>query len=415
LPPEFLPAGLKPNHLAFMRIVNPVNGATITGDIGDNIGRGGRKLIFFKDESAHYARPEMIEAALGDNTRVPIDISSVNGTGNVFHRRREAGVDWHRGAEIPRGKIRVLVLDWRDHPAKTQAWYDERRKSAEEGGLLHVLAQEVDRDYAAAVEGVIIPGPWVKAAIDAHIRLGFDDSGGWSAALDVADEGMDTNAIAKRKGVVLKAVSEWGERDTGVTTRRAIGAVEDLGAIELQYDCIGVGAGVKAEANRLIDDGLMPRSIELVPWNAGAGVLHPDKHVIEGDRKSPKNEDFFANLKAQGWWSLRTRFEKTFRAIRKLEGDKNEQTFTWTPDELISIDSAIPLLRKIEKELSQPTIGKGTRMKLVVDKTPQGTKSPNVADAIMMAFYPIPVRRPLVITNEVLAKASVPMRRKPLR
>jgi hypothetical protein len=40
--------------------------------------------------------------------------------------------------------------------------------------LLHVFAQEVDRDYAASVDRVIIPAKWLKAAIDAHIRLGFE-------------------------------------------------------------------------------------------------------------------------------------------------------------------------------------------------------------------------------------------------
>ncbi|MBV9982274.1 hypothetical protein [Bradyrhizobium sp.] len=416
LPPEFLPAGFKiGEHLTFMRIVNPENDATITGDIGDNIGRGGRKLIFFKDESAHYQRPELIEAALADNTRVQVDISSVNGPGNVFHRRREAGFDWYRGADIPKGRTRVLVLDWRDHPAKSQAWYDQRRQKAEDDGLLHIHAQEVDRNYFAAVQGVIIPAPWVKAAIDAHLKLGFDDSGGWCAALDVADEGLDTNALAKRKGVILRHVEEWGERDTAVTTRRAIGACEGHGPIELEYDSIGIGAGIKAEANRLIDENLMPKEIQLVPWNAGAKVLHPEKRVVEGDKQSPKWEDFAANLKAQGWWSLRTRFEKTWRAIQKLNNVESERNFTWTPDELISIDSRIPLLRKVEKELSQPTISKGPSMKLVVDKTPEGTKSPNVGDSIMMVYWPIPVRRPFVISDEVLAKAAQPIRRrKPL-
>jgi phage terminase large subunit len=78
-------------HMPFMKIVNPETGATITGEAGDNIGRGGRKLIYFKDESAHYERPEKIEAALSDTTNCQIDFSSVNGLGNVFHRRREAG------------------------------------------------------------------------------------------------------------------------------------------------------------------------------------------------------------------------------------------------------------------------------------------------------------------------------------
>jgi hypothetical protein len=52
-------------------------------EAGDNIGRGGRTLVYFKDESAHYEHPDLIEAALGDNTNVQIDISSVNGLGKL--------------------------------------------------------------------------------------------------------------------------------------------------------------------------------------------------------------------------------------------------------------------------------------------------------------------------------------------
>ncbi|WP_198932413.1 hypothetical protein, partial [Brucella sp. CMUL 015] len=92
----FWPKGFHPDkHMTYMKIINPSNGATIAGEAGDNIGRGGRTLIYFKDESAHYERPELIEAALGDNTNVQIDISSVNGMGNVFHRRRMAGFEWN--------------------------------------------------------------------------------------------------------------------------------------------------------------------------------------------------------------------------------------------------------------------------------------------------------------------------------
>ena len=346
--------------------------------------------------SAHYERPEKIEAALSDNTRCQIDISSVNGVGNVFHRKREAGVEWQPDIVLPKGKTRVFVMDWRDHPAKTQDWYDQRRVQARDNGLLHVFAQEVDRDYSAAVEGVVIPPEWVKAAIDAHVKLKFDDSGGWCAALDVADEGLDTNALVKRKGVILKSCEEWGERDTGVTARRAVKSCEGLGLVELQYDCIGVGAGIKAETNRLVDEGLMPKTIRLVPWNAGAEVLNPDGHVVDGDQDSPLNRDFYANLKAQGWWELRRRFEKTWRAI-------NEPGFTWKADELISLPSTLPLLRKIEKELSQPTAGQGARLKLLINKSPSGTRSPNLADAIMMAYWPNSEGAPMVISAEFAA------------
>jgi phage terminase large subunit len=382
MPREFWPAGFKPDeHMTYMRLVNPESGASITGEAGDNIGRGGRKLIYFKDESAHYERPEKIEAALADNTRVQIDISSVNGLGNVFHRRREAGVEW-AGGEIVQGQTNVFVMDWRDHPAKTQEWYDARRRKAEADGLLHVFYQEVDRNYASSVEGVIIPAEWVKAAIDAHLALDFTDDGPWVSALDVADGGGDRNAQASRKGVVLRAASEWGERDTALTARRAVEGCQGLGPVELQYDSIGVGAGVKAETNRLADEGLLPSGVVLVPWNAGAAALWPDEYVEPGDKQSPLNKDFYGNLKAQAWWQIRRRFERTWRA-------RHEPSFTWNPADLISLDSKLPLLRQIEKELSQPTARKDGRMRLIVDKTPEGTRSPNVADAIVMAYWPI--------------------------
>lgn len=384
VPRLFWPAGFRPDdHMTYMKFINPENGATITGEAGDNIGRGGRKLIYFKDESAHYERPEKIEAALADNTRVQIDISSVNGLGNVFHRRRESGVDWAPGMPAAKGATSVFVMDWRDHPGKTQAWYDARRKKALADGLLHIFSQEVDRNYAAAVDGIIIPAEWVRAAIDAHEKLGFDDAGGWVAGLDVADGGGDRNALAKRKGVVLRTVEEWGERDTGVTTRRAIDSCSGLGPVDLQYDSIGVGAGVKAEANRLGDEDKLPKGLRLVPWSAAAEVLDPEGHVEPGDRETPINRDFYQNLKAQAWWQLRRRFERTWRAI-------NEPGFTWEPEHLISISSDLPLLRQVEKELSQATAGKSASMKLLVNKTPDGTRSPNLADAIVMAFWPVP-------------------------
>ncbi|WP_146092692.1 TerL protein [Xanthomonas arboricola] len=382
VPRFFWPVGFKPSeHMTYMKLINPATGATITGEAGDNIGRGGRKLIYFKDESAHYERPEKIEAALADTTRVQIDISSVNGLGNVFHRRRESGYEWKPGADIPAGKTRVFIMDWRDHPAKTQDWYDARRAKAIDDGLLHVFAQEVDRNYSAAVDGVIIQAEWVKAAIDAHIKLKIPDGGPWGSALDVADGGGDRNAQVKRQGIVLRFAEEWGAPDTAETARRALANCTGLGSMELQYDSIGVGSGVKAEANNLASANSMPKGLRLVPWNAGAGPQNPEGRVIERDKDSPLNKDFYANLKAQGWWELRNRFYRTFRAV--TEGA------SYAPDTLISLDSRLPLLRQIEKELSQATSSKGARMKLVVNKTPEGTRSPNLADAVVMAYWPM--------------------------
>ena len=85
--------------------------------------------------------------------------------GDVFYRRRMAGEVWAPGKAMPRGKARVFIMDWRDHPAKTQEWYDLRRSAAEAEGLLHVFAQEVDRDYLSAVDNIIIKQEWIEAAM----------------------------------------------------------------------------------------------------------------------------------------------------------------------------------------------------------------------------------------------------------
>ncbi|QIG96586.1 hypothetical protein [Bradyrhizobium sp. 6(2017)] len=393
IPRQFWPVKFTEDNMSFMRIW-AASGESITGESGDDIGRGGRTLIYFKDESAHYEHPESIEAALGDTTRVQIDISSVNGLGNVFHRKREAGIEWFPGRPAVKGKTNVFVMDWRDHPEKTQTWHDEREAKAIEDGLLHIFRQEVDRDYAASVEGVVIPAEWVRTAIDAHVRLKFveGDNDDVTAGLDVADGSGDRNALALRKNVVLRKIEEWSARDTAVTTRRAITAVEGHERVSVQYDCIGVGSGVKAEVNRLRDDEdtcMLLKDVGFTPWNAGAAVLHPDRHVVPFDHKSPLNKDFYRNLKAQAWWELRRRFERTHRAIRKLEGNPEQANFTWEQDELISLPSSLPLLRTLQKELSQPTMDKDTRMRLVVDKQPVGTRSPNLADALVMCYWPV--------------------------
>lgn len=380
-PPEFLPAGFSDKeHMPFMRIINPENGSTITGEAGDNIGRGGRKRIFFKDESSHYERPELIEAALGENTNVQIDISSVNGTGNVFHRNRENGVVWEPGQPMAKGRANVLIMDWRHHPLKDQAWYDRKRSEYEAKGILHKFAQEIDRDYSSAVEGVIIPARYVTAAIDAHLKLGWERGGRRVAGLDVADGGGDLNALADRMGPMLDSVDEWGAEDTGVTARRAVTALATGEPLALMYDCIGVGAGVKAELNRLAANGGVRDGITVAPWNAGSSPLRPKARIIPGDPQSPRNGDFYRNLKAQAWWELRNRFERTYRAV--VEGHEYDL------DDLIFLRSGMPRLEQLRKELSQATRDPH-KDKLVVNKSPEGTRSPNMADAVVMAFWPV--------------------------
>lgn len=400
MPAVWLPSGfVTKKHATFMKLINPENGSTITGEAGDNIGRGGRKSMYFKDESAHYERPEKIESALGDNTNCQVDISSVNGLGNAFHRRREAGVDWSPGATIERGYTRIMVIDWRDHPAKNQEWYDQRRARYEREGMLHLFAQEVERNYSAAISNTIIPYEWIDAAVDAHLRIPYladfarNVPNMWGAGLDVADEGVDKNGLTIRQSIIWRDAQEWGERDPGVSTRRAIAAVRQYRGIHVQYDCIGIGASCKSEYNSLIDRQVITRDdVQLIPWNAGAEVVDPYERVIPNDDQSPYNRDYFGNMKAQAWWSLRTRFYKTFQAV--VHGTVYEI------EELISLDSRMQKLHQVKKELAQPTRGTNGSLGMIVDKRPKGMPSPNLADAGMQMYFPRPINSGAVLIGK---------------
>lgn len=394
LPKFFWPAGFEMDtHATFMKLVNPENGATIAGEAGDNIGRGGRTLIYFKDESDHYQHPEAVEAALGDNTNVQIDISTPNGVGTIYDRKKDAGKEWIKGQKFEQGVMRLFTMDWSDHPTKTKEWHARREKAAKDAGLLHLFRQEVDRDPSSSLQGIIIKPEWVRAALDAHLELGFGDDGGWSGAFDPFDEGGDQHAFSMRKGVVLKFADDWGEGDTGEGTRHVIGLTLAQRPIPIQYDSVGIGAGVKSEANRLAKDGKLPRGVTFHPWDAGQGCINPEARVIPGDNQSPLNKDFYANLKAQGWWELARRFERTYRM-------RTEKDFKVPVAGLISLDSKIPKIKQLMKELSQPVMVKTSDLRLKVDKKPEGARSPNMGDSIMMNYFP--VKLPMVIPQEAL-------------
>ena len=96
--------------------------------------------------------------------------------------------------------------------------------------------------------------------------------------------------------------------------------------------------------------------------------------------KGRTNEDFFANYKAQAWWSLRRRFQLTHRAI--------VENLPVNPDDIISLSGSLPELNRLILELSQPTYSQNGVGKLLVDKVPDGGRSPNLADAVCIAFSP---------------------------
>lgn len=364
LPVEFRGTWDRKVHAPHMRLLFPDTGSIITGEAGDGIGRGNRTSLYFVDESAFLERPQLVDASLSATTNCRQDISTPNGLGNPFAQKRHAG------------KIKVFTFHWRDDPRKDDAWY---AKQVEELDAVTV-AQEIDINYSASVEGVLIPSAWVQAAVDAHIKLGIEPTGTRRGSLDVADEGRDKNAYCGRYGIVVERLDQWSGKGDDIfgTVQRTFGICDERGAESFLYDADGLGAGVRGDA-RIINEARVEAGgyqVTAEPFR-GSGAVHDPEGEMVSRRK---NKDFFSNFKAQSWWSLRTRFQKTYRAV--IEGAAYE------PDDLISLSSALPDLGALLGELSQPTYSLNLTGKVVVDKAPDGTKSPNLADAVMIAFNP---------------------------
>lgn len=385
------PVGFRPrSELKQHTCRNSENGAVIDGEIGDSIGRGGRSRVYFVDEAAHLEHPEAVEASLSENTRCRIDISSVSLPGTVFHSKRIAGREWAPGDRVVRDRANVFVMDWSDHPEKTREWYAERRAYFVSQGTPAVVAREIDRDYMGAHQGIIIQREWVEASVDAHKKLAdFDESGGWWGGLDLADAGpgaeRDKNALVRGQGVVVRFAEELDDRDPGAVARRAFRACRETSPILLQYDASGgFGGSVKSEFNRLgIDEEVDVTWLRLSPWRAAASVKDPGLPILRNDRQAPTNKNFFANFKAQAWWNVARMFYRTFQAVRG-EVDHPSSLLISLDSESIGPDMLIKLMR----ELCQATMGQDTKLKLVVDKAPEGTKSPNLADALIMGRFP---------------------------
>lgn len=358
LPPEFLPVGYERDlHSTHMKFINPENGSTITGEAGDNIGRGGRSTMYFKDESAYYERPMKIESALSQNSDVKIDISTPNGIGNVYYQKRMSK------------KLSLFIFDWRDDPRKDEAWYKDQVDKNDP----IIVSQEIDRDYGGSVEGIVIPSRWVQSAIG----LVLPKSGIKRAGLDVADEGADKNALAIAHGSVLELIEAWHKGNTTETTRKAVGTCRLQDCFNLRYDKIGVGAGVKGE---LLSNQLKYHDIRSSAICSGSSPV-PGYYEDSGK----KNEDMFLNLRSQMWWILRRRFEKTFEHVSGIKEH--------SPDDMISIPNDHELIA----ELSQVKYKFSGNGKIQIESKEsmhkRGVKSPNKADAVTYCFAPIHHKR----------------------
>jgi phage terminase large subunit len=376
LPREFRGGWVEEWNSKRNQIDFPDTRSACSGQTGDNIGRGDRTSIYFVDEAAHLERPLLIDASLSATTNCRCDISSVKGFANPF------------AAKVHEGKLPVFRASYLDDLRKDAAW---KEKMITQYGET-IFGQEFGADYMAGVDGQVIPGKWLQACVDAHKKLGIVATGRSRAGLDIATIGQDLTALAIRRGVVLQHLSVWKSDSVKQSAARSLRAMAALSCTEIHFDGIGVGYSAGEFIRDLASD--TKQHARAVPFIASESPIDPTRKFPGG---TINNEDLLANKKSQGAWHLRYLVENTYRAVN---GDT-----TIDRDEIFSIDSAtVEDVPALIAELSQPTYTTNTASKIVIDKAPEGCRSPNRFDACMIAFAP--AQATLRITAEILEVTS---------
>ena len=344
-------------HDLYMRLINPDNGNLIDGEGGDNMGRGGRSTVYFIDEAAHVERCERVDAATLATADVRGWVSSVNGMGNVFARKRHSG------------RLPVFTLHWSDDPRRNAEWAKAKKWTLNNDSI---WAAEYDIDYSAAVEGVAIPGKWVQSARLLADLVDINPAGG-TAGFDVG-AGKAESVFIARRGALVEAPIPWMDPDTNSGAHKALDAARASGIKLLNFDSVGVGHGVTSVLSGADTEGLQVQAINV-------GVPASKIRTWPDGRTS---EEMFANLKAELWWLARERFKCSHE--RYLWETGNEGGIRHPLSDCI----VLPEDNLLQTQLSIVKWGRNERGKIAIETKDKlrarGVASPDRAEALILSI-----------------------------
>ena len=348
-------------HDNFMRLINPDNGNAITGEVGHNMGRGGRSTLYFIDEAAHIDQAERVDAATLANADSRAWVSSVNGMGNVFARKAV-------NSYIPKFRFHYT-----DDPRKSEQWATDKKRVVDPV----IWASEYEIDYAASIEGICIPGKFVTAAQALRHMADIEPSAYATAGLDIG-AGKARSVFIRRAGPIVDEPIDWGDPDTLATAYKAIELCSNVRS--LAFDVVGVGHGAgtifrsaNREAESRQDDSCRFRGL-----NTGTT---PSSMVWPDGRSSV---EMFLNRKAELWWLARTMLQRSYEYWLFLKGEDGGQDHA--PEDLL----ILPENPTLATQLSVVRWFRNEKGKIQMESKQQlarrGIRSPDFADALILAI-----------------------------
>jgi phage terminase large subunit len=235
--------------------------------------------------------------------------------------------------------------------------------------------------YLEEVDNSIIPPEHFDACIDAYTRLGIKEpTGAKIMALDPSDTGRDSTGYAIRHGGHFYKFGEFNGENGNVDAADGLRLARQEKVDLFVWDGDGIGALLRDNVDRELD-GI---NCETRMYRGSETPDNPDR-VYSGtwSEGAKTNKQMFANKRAQYYTKLAERMWLTYRAVEM--GDYID------PDDILSIDSSMPLLDKLRSEVCRIPKKHNNAGKIqLMSKDEMWRKhkivSPNMADALAMAM-----------------------------
>lgn len=232
-------------------------------------------------------------------------------------------------------------------------WVEERRRKwGEQSALFQSKCRGIFPTEASPF--AVMPLNWVQACQFNEMRAQDPIEGG----LDVA-AGGDRTVLVERRGPKLGRVFEFKDPDPMKSVGIIVEKINEWGLTKVKYDNIGIGWGLggrlKELSSRHNPDGDKTHNAEIVGINFGAGP-------------TPGMEDRFLNKRAEVWWNVGHEYSRLGLWDLSALDDDAKQELTTPLYEILDSKGKIKIQAK--KEIRE-ILG----------------RSPDVADALLLAFY----------------------------
>ena len=381
LPPWMMPDGFNRNeHDKYKLLVNPKTQATIRGEGGDEMGRGGRSTVYIVDEASFVPRAQSVEAATTDNADCRLWVSTLNPSpGNFFIKKLRGGtLEPHQ----------IFRLHYSTDPRRTKEWIAKKKKSTDPA----TWAAEYEIDDTVSAEDICIPIAHVQAAqrlkqvvkekLGKEVLPSVDGVAGGDVGA-----GKAKSVCLARFGPIVTVPTAWTNPDTTDTAFKMLDYAAETQLVRsdswvcrvkvLRYDPLGVGLGVTSTLKRNPRENLMVIGV-------GVGAKPSDTLWPDGQTSKLK----FTNVKGELWWTMRERFKNTFEMVLFLED--HPEGIEHALEDCISLpaDTEGPHAQQLATELSCVKYYRTETGKIIIESkeslAKRGIKSPDYADALAL-------------------------------